>query len=128
MEILEEYLTGHIGVKGVPLSYVVRSKKAVAPNLDEPETSFLSAEDKMVARTPMIEGGMSTVTFKTDMMKVWGMISVIMRDLYFWTYFKSAHKTRDGSKSYLDLWYNLLRPDNLDNMVSYSESLLFVTH
>ena len=45
MESLEEYLRGHIGGKGVPLSYVVRSKEAVAPSLEEPETSFLSAKD-----------------------------------------------------------------------------------
>ena len=38
MESLEEYLRGHIGVKGVPLSYVVRSEEAVSPNLDEPGT------------------------------------------------------------------------------------------
>ena len=45
MESLEEYLGGHIGFKGVPLSYVVRSEEAVAPSLDENETIFLSAED-----------------------------------------------------------------------------------
>ena len=41
MDILEEYLRGHIGVKGVPLSYVEISKEVVPPRLDEPETSFL---------------------------------------------------------------------------------------
>ena len=51
METLEEYIRGNIGVKGVPLSYVVISEEGVAPSLDEPETSFLSAEDEMVART-----------------------------------------------------------------------------
>ena len=81
MEILEEYLRGNIGVKGVPLSYVVKSKEVVAPSLDEPETSFSSAEDEMVVRAPILEGGMRTITFKTDMMKVWGVISVIMIDL-----------------------------------------------
>ena len=44
MDILEEYLRGGIGVKGVPLSFVVRSKKVVDPSLDELETSFSSAE------------------------------------------------------------------------------------
>ena len=34
MEILEEYHRGDIGVKGVPLSYVVISKEVVAPSLD----------------------------------------------------------------------------------------------
>ena len=43
METLEEYLRGHIAVKGVSISYVVISKDAVAPSLDEPETSFSSA-------------------------------------------------------------------------------------
>ena len=81
MESLEDYLRGHIGVKGVSLSYVVRSEEVVAPSLDEPETSFLSAEYEMVARAPIIGGGMRTVTFKTDMLKFWGLISVITRNL-----------------------------------------------
>ena len=49
--------------------------------MDEPETSFLSAEDEIVARAPILEGGTRTVTFKTDMIKFWGMISMITRYL-----------------------------------------------
>ena len=44
----------------------------MAPSLDEPKTRFLSDKDKMVARAPILEGVMRTVTFKTDMMKVCG--------------------------------------------------------
>ena len=72
---------GHIGIKGVPLSYVVRANEAVTPSLDEPAASFSSAEDEMVAHAPIIEGSLRTATFKTDMMKVWGLVSVITRDL-----------------------------------------------
>ena len=81
MELLGEYLREDIGFKGVPLSYVVISEEAVAPILDEPETSFSSDEYEMVARAPILEGGLRTLSFKTDMMKVWGLISVITRDL-----------------------------------------------
>ena len=87
---------GSIGVKEVPLSYVVISKEAVAPSLDEPDTSFFSSEDEMVARAPILESGPRTVTLDTDMMKVWGLISVMTRDLDLWTYFKSAQNTRYG--------------------------------
>ena len=97
---------------------MVRSKEAVAPSLDEPETSFLAAEDEMVACAPIIKGGLRTVTFKTGMMKVWGLISVITRDLDCWNYVKSAQRTRDRSKAYLDLLDHLLGPDNVDNMAS----------
>ena len=45
IDSLEEYLRGHIGIKGVPLSYVVRSKEAVDPSLDEPEKRLFSAKD-----------------------------------------------------------------------------------
>ena len=128
MEILEEYLRGYIGVKGVPLSYVVRSKEAVAPSLDEPETSFSSAEDEMVVRTPILEGGLRTVTFKRDMMKVWVLIYVITRDLNCWNYVNSAQRKRDGRKAYCDLWDHLLGPDNVDNMASEAERLLIATH
>ena len=67
MESLEEYLRGNIGVKGVLIYYVVRSEEAVAPILDEPETTLLSAEDEMVARVPILDCGLTTVTFKIDM-------------------------------------------------------------
>ena len=97
MEGLEEYLRGNIGVKGVPLSYVVRANEVVTPSSDEPAASFSSAEDKMVARALILEGGLSTATFKTDMMKVWGLISAITRDLDCWTYVKGSQKTRDRS-------------------------------
>ena len=128
MEILEECLKVNIGVKGVPLSCVVISKEAVAPNLDEHDTSFFSSKDEIVAHAPILEGGLRTVTFKTDMMKVWGLIYVVTRDLYCCTYFKSSQRTRDGSKAYRDLWDHFLVPDNLDNMASESKRPLVATH
>ena len=60
---------------------MARSEKAVSPSLDKPAMSFLSAEDEMVAHAPILEGGLRTTTFKTDMMKVWGLISAITIDL-----------------------------------------------
>ena len=104
------------------------SKEAVALSLDETERSFLSAEDEMVARAPILEGGMRTVSFKTDMMKLWGLIYVITIDLDCWTYVKSSHSTRDGRKAYRDLWDHLLGPDNADNMASEAERLLVAKH
>ena len=53
MDILEEYLRGYIGFKGVPISYVVRSQEAVATSLDEPEMRFLSAKDEVVLHAPI---------------------------------------------------------------------------
>ena len=128
MESLEEYLKGNIGVRGVPLSYVVRSKEAVAPILDEPGTNFSSSEDEMFARAPILEVSLRTVTFKTNTMKVWGLISVIMRDLYCWTYVNSYQRTRYGRKAYRDLWDHFLGPDNVYNMLSEAKRLLVATH
>ena len=119
---------GNIGVKEVLLSYVVISKEAVAPRLDEPETSLSSAKYEMVAQAPILEGGQRNVTFKTDIMKLWGIIYVITRDLDCWTYVKSSQRTRDIRKAYPDLWDHFLGPDNVDNMVSETERLLMATH
>ena len=96
--------------------------------MDEPETSFSSAEYEMVARAPTLEGGMMPVTFKTDMMKVWGLISVIKKNLDCWTCFKSDHWTRYGRKAYRDLWDHFLGPDHVENMMSEAERLLVATH
>ena len=84
MESLEEYLRGHIVVRGVPLYYVVISEEAVTPSLYEPETSFSSAEYEMVAHAPIIEGGLMTITFNIHMMEFWGLIYTITGDLEFW--------------------------------------------
>ena len=82
----------------------------------------------MVAHTLILEGAMRTVTFNTDKMKVWGLISAITRHLDCWTYGKSAQRTRYGINAYHELWDHLLGPDNLDNMAIEAESLLVVTH
>ena len=79
-------------------------------------------------RAPILEGGLRTVTFKTDNMKVWGLISAITRDFDCWTYVKLDQRTRDGRKAYRDLWVNFLGPDNSDNMASEAVSLLITTH
>ena len=89
--------------------------------------SFSSSEYEMVARAPILEGGMRTVTFKKDMMKFWGLIYVITRDLDYWTYVKSSQRKRDGRKAYRDLWGHLLGPDNVDNMAREAERLLIAT-
>ena len=68
----------------------------------------MSAKDEMVARAPNFEGNMRTVTFKTDMIKFWGLIYVITRDLDWCTYVKSSQRTRDGRKEYRYLWDHLL--------------------
>ena len=48
MEILEDCLKVNIGVKGVPLSYVVISKEALDPNLDEHDTSFFHPKMRLL--------------------------------------------------------------------------------
>ena len=48
MESLEEYLRVDIGFKGLPLSYVVIYKEAVAPSLDEPETIYARSSGYLV--------------------------------------------------------------------------------
>ena len=107
---------------------MVRSKEAVTPSLDEPEMIFSSTEDVMVAHTPIIEGGMVTVTFKIDIVKVLGLISVITGDLDYWTSVKSYQRKRDGRKAYRDLWDYFLGPNNVDNMAIEAERLLVATH
>ena len=58
--------------------------------MDEHKTRFLSDKDDMVARAPILEGGLMTVTFKTYMMEVWGLIYVTTIDLDCWTSVKSS--------------------------------------
>ena len=104
------------------------SKEAVVPLLGVPVMSFSPAEYEMVARVPIIEGGLRTLTFKTDIIKVWGMISAITIDLDCWTYVKSVHSKRDVRKACRDLWDHFLGTDNVYNMANEAERLLVATH
>ena len=99
---------------------MVIPEESVAPILDEPEMSLSSAKDDMIVHVPVI--------FKADMMKVWGLISVIPRDIDCWTYVKSAQWKIYGRNSYHNLWDNLLGPENVDNMERKSKRLLVPTH
>ena len=96
--------------------------------MDEPETNFLSAKDEMVVRAPIIGGILRTITFKTDMIKVWKMISVITRDPNCWTYSKLSQRKINGRKAYRDLWDHLLGPDHVDNMADEAQRILVATH
>ena len=62
------------------------------------------------------------------MMKVWGLIYVITRDLDYYTCVKSAQRTIDGIKAYRDLWNNLLGPYNVENMTSEAKRLIVAMH
>ena len=46
----------------------------------------------------------------------------------FWTYVKSEQRTRNGRKSYGNLWDHFLGAENVNNMVSEAERLLVTTH
>ena len=102
--------------------------EALAPSLNEPEMSFLSAKDEMVARAPILEGRMRTISFNTDMMIFWVLISVITRDLDCRNYVELSQMARYGMKAYRDLWDHFLRPDNVDNMASEAERIVAATH
>ena len=67
---------------------------------------------------------MRTVNFKIDMMKVWGLIYVIARDLNYSTNVKSDQRKRYRSKAYRDLLDHFLVPDNVENMASEAKRLL----
>ena len=82
----------------------------------------------MLARAPILEGGLRSVTFKTDMIKVLGLIFVITIDLDCLTYVKSDQSTRDGRKAYRDLWDHFLETEHVDNMASEAKRLLVATH
>lgn len=126
MEAIVEYFRAYLGETGIPLAYVIRGLQEV-PAV-EPPGGYSSAQDEMIARAAHLDAlGNEIPTYLADRLKVWELISDIVRGDPSWSYVKPAQRTRNGRMAYHDLYDHYLGPNNVNNMASTAEKKLDVT-
>eukprot|EP00804_Cyclotella_cryptica_P015125 CCRYP_000688-RA/>CCRYP_000688-RA protein AED:0.22 eAED:0.24 QI:0/0/0/0.8/1/1/5/0/1053 len=136
MEAVEEYLRQFRGVNDVPLSYVVRIALAPKPVLTDPATNYLTLDEEMIARAPILVPGTAgviadlevngpfTESFMTDRTTAWDKIAVLFQNHEAWTYAKPARRTRNGRAGFFGVYNHFLGPNNVDHMASKAERRL----
>ena len=131
LEAVQEWLCGHLGVTGVPLSYVIREKDCVKAEGDDPATGeadslYETVEEEMIARSPhKLTGGGLAPKFLVDRKKVWELVASIFRDTPdCWTHIKPAQRGKDGRKAFKYLWDFYLGENNIDIMANSAERRL----
>eukprot|EP00804_Cyclotella_cryptica_P003089 CCRYP_006074-RA/>CCRYP_006074-RA protein AED:0.29 eAED:0.04 QI:0/0/0/0.75/0.33/0.5/4/0/1079 len=136
MEAVEEYLRQFRGVNDVPLSYVVRIALAPKPVLTNPATNYLTLDEEMIARAPILVPGTAgviadlevngpfTESFMTDRTTAWDKIAVLFQNHEAWTYAKPARRTRNGRAGFFGVYNHFLGPNNVDHMASKAERRL----
>jgi hypothetical protein len=136
MEAVEEYLRQFRGVNDVPLSYVVRIALAPKPAVTDPATNYLTLDEEMIARAPILVPGTAgiiadlevngpfTESFMTDRTTAWDKIAVLFQNHEAWTYAKPARRTRNGRAGFFGVYNHFLGPNNVDHMASKAERRL----
>ena len=125
MDTLRDHLSNFRGVTGIPLDYVVRPEVAPA---DEPEDGWPSKLVEMSMRAKIVVGGNGAdkdnkvETFKTDSMRVWGILSKICQPTQAWTYCKAGKASKCGRKAWLAMYDHYLGECNVDNQAARAES------
>ena len=128
-ETIDEYIGKHNGVRGVPLTYVVRPDVAPAP---APADGFATDRDEMIARAPhfiLDAAGVATAEHTTeyqqDNMTVWNLMSALARNQGdCWTYVKTGQRRKDGRTAYLAMKQHYLGAHNMELQKTLHESKL----
>eukprot|EP00978_Attheya_sp_CCMP212_P048983 scaffold599524_cov63-Attheya_sp.AAC.3 len=124
IEVIEEWLCGHLSVNKVPHTYVVRKEKDVPARADDPSANYETVIDEMIARAPMETAvpGTFVALFIKDRRKVWDLITGLLRDKECWTYVKPHQQARDGRGGFLEIWNHFLCP-NRNSLVCTRNSI-----
>ena len=92
-----------------------------------PAAGWASKADELIGRAPIRVGGNPVPNFLADNIKVWELLSGLMRKHTCWTYVKPFQRARDGRGAFLALRDHYLGPNNVDNMASLAEKKLAMT-
>ena len=139
-EAIDEYFRGLRGCKGHPLSYCLRTDLVPAAAAVDPATgvvgsAYISHDDEMIARGPILEMGAAvgpnaemvgpfSDAFLVDRTTVWEKLAEILLASDSFTVIKTAKVRRDGRLAYKLLYAHYLGPNNVDYMAGEAEKTL----
>ncbi len=128
-ETLDEHIEKHLGIDGVPLSYLLRAETAPA---DAPAGGWTDQKEKMIKRAPHFnvnDAGAITTThtdsYKNDNIKLWNLVAGLTRDMTdAWTYVKSGQRQKDGRLAYMTLKAHFLGRNYQQSQQTIHENIL----
>ena len=112
----------HLGVKKIPLQYVIWSKQNPRREINDPMfgsagSEYISHQEEMTARAPFFSTGTTvSANFTADNNSVWDILQKICKEHTCWTVLRPWQKTKDGRNTYLALYNHYLGPSKVDNM------------
>jgi hypothetical protein len=127
MDTLRDHFSNFRGVTGIPLDYVIRPKEEPSA---EPDDGWPSKLVEMSMRARIVVGGdgddkdEKVETFKTDSMRVWGILSKICQPTQAWTYCKTGKASKCGRKAWLSMYDHYLGECNVDNQAARAEAAI----
>ena len=139
MEPVLDVLRKMRGVTGVRLDYVVRIDLRPKPEASDPSTAYLTIDDEMVARHPILTAaapadpeeaekrGPFNSNFIMDSQTVFYMFDVlftIFGTTKAWTYSKDCRAGKYGRKLYFKLTSHYLGQKMIDHMAATMEATL----
>ena len=144
MELVENYIRGHLGVDKTPLSYVIRVDLFPPPAAGDPifgtaDSVYHSIDDKIIARHRIVDrsaaaAGMTAEdhekvgpfagTFRTDNTRVYDLLVGIFAETDSHVVLKLFKKQRNGRGAWRALFQHYLGPNNVDHLAAAAEKEL----
>ena len=95
IEAFEIYLHKCLGVRKIPLSYVIRQSTVVRNDVDDPPTNYYSISQEMINR-----GDHNHASFPDDNAHVWSLIHECLKETPYYISIRSFARSRDGRRAY----------------------------
>ena len=118
VENMVEYFGTCLGVKGVPLAYIVRENVGVPADPD-PKERYQSLTEELIMRAPH-----NDPMYESDNMAVWYLLVEICGDHACTTYIQPARAAKDGRRGFKLLHDHDLGPNNVQHMASQARNKL----
>ena len=126
IDVIEDYLRNCLGKTKIPLAYVIREQERPKPHNQDAAGNYASFTEELIARAPHYVGTTNehTQEYKEDNVMVYNKLAALLREKDCWTYMRSAMRTRDGRRAFINLKDHYLGKNNVDHLASQAERKL----
>ena len=95
IESFEVYLQKYLGVRKIPLSYVIRQTSTVRNDDEDPPNNYFNISLEMINR-----GDHTHASFQDDNATVWSLIHECLKETQYYISIRSFARNRDGRRAY----------------------------
>ena len=119
LESLETYLKTVMGVRKVPLAYLVRAEVDVRAHIDDLSTNYFSGTDEMIARASHTHPA-----YHQDNSKLWDILQVALESSRHYVSIRPYAARRNGRGAYLALIKHNLGSNRWLEILATAESAI----